>query len=97
MEQEANLCPRVEVPMTPYEASLCPTETVFLEQALGRIAAETAYIYPPGIPFIMPGEQIDIDHLRILSFYHHMGFQIRGLKDRAMRQLQVIERFQENG
>ena len=97
MEQEANLCPRVEVPMTPYEASLCPTETVFLEQALGRIAAETAYIYPPGIPFIMPGEQIDIDHLRILSFYHHMGFQIRGLKDPAMRQLQVIERFQENG
>ena len=44
--------------MTPREAALGPKEVVPLEQAVGRAAAEMVMIYPPGIPFLMPGELI---------------------------------------
>lgn len=48
------------------EATFAKTQTVPLEKAKGRIAAEPIGIYPPGIAMIMPGEVIDrraIDYL----------------------------------
>ena len=29
-----------------------------LEESIGKISAEFVYLYPPGIPIIVPGEQI---------------------------------------
>ena len=47
--------------LSPREAVLGPTRVVPLENALGRAAAETITFYPPGIPLIMPGEEITAD------------------------------------
>lgn len=35
-----------------------PGEPVSLRQAVGRVACETVFAYPPGIPMIAPGEEI---------------------------------------
>ena len=43
--------------MTPREAFLGAQEVVPVEQAVGRIAAESLAAYPPGIPNVLPGER----------------------------------------
>lgn len=47
-----------ETVMTPREAVFAQSETVPLEQASGRIAAQTVITCPPGIPVLVPGEKI---------------------------------------
>ena len=84
--------------ISPYEASLCEKKKLDWNEAKGTISAETAYIYPPGIPFLMPGEEILQEHLDVLNFYKEMGIQIKGISDPSMKQLQVIERLKgKNG
>ena len=41
------------------EAALSPQEAVLPQQAVGRIAAVSAGLYPPGVPLVTPGEIID--------------------------------------
>ena len=46
----------------------------------GKVAAEYAYIYPPGIPLIVPGERISEKIAEEMSEYEKMGFRIEGDK-----------------
>lgn len=48
--------PRVE--LTIDAALALPGETVAVERAVGRIAQEYAWVYPPGAPLIAPGERV---------------------------------------
>lgn len=51
----------------PRDAFFGPVETVPAEQAAGRVAAEQVTPYPPGIPALLPGAEINaavIDYLR---------------------------------
>lgn len=49
------------------EASLSAHEAVPLEDAAGRIAAVSAGLYPPGVPLLLPGEQIGPDIIAALA------------------------------
>lgn len=51
------------------EATLSPCETVPLEQALGRILATPTVSYPPAIPLIVSGEQVDAATIRLCKRY----------------------------
>lgn len=51
--------PLPAAPLAPWEAAERPAECVPLEQAAGRISAGYLWAYPPGIPLILPGEQVD--------------------------------------
>ena len=44
--------------MTPRQAVMGPCREVPLREAAGRIAAQAAGLYPPGVPLVMPGEVI---------------------------------------
>lgn len=46
----------------------------------GHISAEYAYLYPPGIPLVVPGERISDKVIEMLKMYDKMGFDIEGLK-----------------
>ncbi|WIB76132.1 ornithine decarboxylase [Curtobacterium sp. MCPF17_002] len=57
----------LESVMTPREAFFGEVELVPVDEAAGRIAAEQATPYPPGIPAYVPGERLTaevIDYLR---------------------------------
>lgn len=56
--------PIPEIVLTPWEASVLPSEEVSPDNASGRIAADTVMAYPPGIPAVVPGERISDDLLR---------------------------------
>ncbi|WP_422742943.1 aminotransferase class I/II-fold pyridoxal phosphate-dependent enzyme [Mycobacterium sp. WMMD1722] len=58
-----------ETVLTPREAFFAGEDTVALDSATGRIAAEPVTPYPPGIPVVMPGERLSaavIDTLQAL-------------------------------
>lgn len=60
--------PRTE--MAPRAAALGPIESVPLASAAGRICAEAACPYPPGIPVLVPGEAIPpeaVSYLRMAA------------------------------
>lgn len=51
------------------EAVFAPSETVLLKTAVGRTAAESACPCPPGVPVVMPGEEITKDAADFLRAY----------------------------
>ncbi|HEY9879031.1 MAG TPA: aminotransferase class I/II-fold pyridoxal phosphate-dependent enzyme [Leptolyngbyaceae cyanobacterium] len=77
-------------PVTPRDAFFAPTETVLVDQALGRLSAETLCPYPPGIPLLLPGEQITAAALTTLQQIHQAGGQITGCADPTLATLVVL-------
>lgn len=49
-------------------------------ESAGHIAAEYAYLYPPGRPLIVPGERVSQEAANVLQWYHEMGFSVEGMK-----------------
>lgn len=78
----------VELPKLPLvctneeiERKKCGNEELVLwEASIGRISTEYAYVYPPGIPLIVPGEQITQEAIQVLSLYAELGFSVEGIK-----------------
>ena len=54
------------------------TEELAWQDAVGRISAEYAYLYPPGSPLIVPGERISRETVNLLLQYQAAGFSIEG-------------------
>ncbi len=58
----------------------------------GKISTEYAYIYPPGIPLVVPGERISREVILLIQEYRKMGFQIEGLmKDEHIKIMEIVE------
>jgi lysine decarboxylase len=51
--------------MTPRDAALGPKQAVPLGESIGRVCAESIMFYPPGIPLLMPGEQVTSEILEV--------------------------------
>ena len=62
--------------MSAEEALLQPKEEKLLENAVGSIAAEYVWAYPPGIPILVPGEEISEELLRFLSEKKRLGIRL---------------------
>lgn len=56
------------------------SESVLWEKSIGKTAMEYAYLYPPGIPVIVPGEKISAEMISYLKKHAGIGFQIEGLE-----------------
>lgn len=65
-------------------------EPVEWEEALGRVAAEFVYIYPPGIPLIAPGEVLEKDLIEKIYDYKKKGLSVQGLKDESLETIRVV-------
>lgn len=55
-----------------------------IEECAGYVSREFAYVYPPGIPFIVPGERIDEDVISLIMQHENAGFVIQGQKKKGM-------------
>ena len=56
-----------EVLLSPRDAAFSPAESVPVQNASGRIAAQTAISCPPGVPIVIPGEKISAQVENILK------------------------------
>ena len=50
------------------------------EECAGAVSTEYAYLYPPGIPLIVPGERICREAAETLIQYREQGLCVEGLK-----------------
>ncbi len=63
------------------EATFAKTQTLPLDEAKGRVAAEPIGIYPPGIALVMPGEVIDQRAIDYLTTQELGGGTLFGVRD----------------
>jgi lysine decarboxylase len=75
--------------MTPREAFLGAQEVVPIEDAVGRIAAESLAAYPPGIPNVLPGERLTAETWDYVQAILAHGGSLRGASDRTLRTARV--------
>lgn len=80
----------LEQVMTIYEAWEGEKEPIALEDCEGRVGGEFVYLYPPGIPILVPGERITREILNVIMRYRRLGLPVQGLKDRENRIMEVV-------
>ena len=86
----------VEIPeiphlsLTPRDAFLGETELVPFREAAGRIIAEFIYVYPPGIPILLPGEVISQENIDYIVDHIEVGLPVKGPEDRTVTNIKVI-------
>lgn len=64
-----------------WEAEEGQQETVALEQAVGRESAEYVYLYPPGIPIVVPGEWVNERTVQVIEESRRLGLDVEGLQN----------------
>ena len=60
---------RPERVLSPREAMLAPSETVRVEQALGRVLASPCVSCPPAVPILVCGERVDAAAIKAFQYY----------------------------
>lgn len=76
--------------MLPIEAAEAKTIPMVLEEAEGKISAETVYVYPPGCPFLMPGEEISAELLELVRYYKESGMELYGMEDETGERILTV-------
>lgn len=67
-----------------------PIQRVLFDQAIGLISAETVIPYPPGIPWILKGERITEEKIRVLREWISLGRKLQASKHVMIEQIDVI-------
>jgi arginine/lysine/ornithine decarboxylase len=83
------LAVRPDMVLTPREAFFAAEQSVPLEKATGRTAAEAITPYPPGIPLVMPGERLSVEVIELLTALRDAGNPISA-SDPSMGFVKVV-------
>ena len=67
--------------MTPRKAFYSDSELVNVNDAAGRVSTEIVTVYPPGIPLLVPGEEISRDAIDYLQNMAGLGAIIDGMNE----------------
>jgi len=79
--------------MTVRDAFFAPNEIVAAADAVGRVAADSLAAYPPGIPNIMPGEEVTRELVDFVQAVASAEFgHVRGAIDAGVRRMRVVAR-----
>lgn len=62
-----------------------------LEDSKGKISGEFAYLYPPGIPLLVPGEEITEAFLKKASSWKSRGIHLQGLTDHSQKKIRTVK------
>lgn len=73
-----------------YQAKALPRTDVSFEDAIGEMSADYIFLYPPGIPMIVPGEKITREFVEKMRLCIAQGLQIEGLADRNGERIKIV-------
>jgi arginine decarboxylase len=82
--------PLPPVRSSPREAFFADYEVVAREEAVGRISAELVAPYPPGVPVLVPGEEVTLETLKALDLSLRVGNRIAYAADPSLKSLHVV-------
>lgn len=77
--------------LTISEADKCEKEIVTLAESKDRVCGEYIYLYPPGIPLVLPGERMTDRLITEIQNYQSMGLEIQGIKDYEGKRIEVLK------
>lgn len=72
-----------------YEVNDLKAERIVLKECKGRVAADFIYVYPPGIPLIVPGERADDRLICMVEMMQKQRLNVIGVEEGKFR---VLER-----
>ena len=64
----------------PYEALQRKKYKKCLQESIGSCSGAYVYLYPPGIPMLVPGEVIEEYHISLILEYKKDGFYVKGIE-----------------
>ncbi|MBI3988322.1 MAG: aminotransferase class I/II-fold pyridoxal phosphate-dependent enzyme [candidate division NC10 bacterium] len=76
--------------LSPREAYFAPCEHLPLRKAEGRVAADIVTVYPPGIPLLVPGEEVMASTIEYLLRLADYGARIDGLLDWEEPKIRIV-------
>lgn len=62
-----------------------------LKECAGRICGEMIIPYPPGVPFLIPGEIIEEAHIETLLYMKERGIVFQGAGDDSLSTIKVVK------
>ena len=96
--KEEKLITNYELRITNYQSGLTPREVYFgkcdrisIDNAIGRISAESLCPYPPGIPLVCIGEEITFEVVEMLQAILRSGGVINGASDDSLKTILVVQ------
>jgi len=75
--------------LSPRQAYLSPGRYLGLKEAVGQVSADIVTIYPPGIPLLIPGEEIRPEVAEYLEEMQAKGARVDGLAEDPTPRLRV--------
>lgn len=73
-----------------FEAEEKPKKSLLLSEAEGETAADYVYLYPPGIPLLVPGERIERKLLAALEESQKKQLNLCGLQGEVNERINVV-------
>lgn len=74
-----------------YQAKKSPMESINLSDSAGYVSGEYLYLYPPGIPLLVPGEVISERLLEQIRALKKMKMNLQGLRDKENIRIKVLK------
>ena len=72
------------------EAVDLEVEEILLEQAEGRILNDYIYLYPPGIPLLVPGEVLGKEQIEQIQYFERQGLDVHGAYIKESKDVKVV-------
>lgn len=73
-----------------YQALDLPYREVPFDEAVGKMAADYVYLYPPGIPLIVPGEIITEEFIRYIRECRERKLNVEGQGNPAPGRIKIV-------
>ena len=73
-----------------YQALDLPYREVPLDEAVGKMSADYVYLYPPGIPLIVPGEVITEEFIRHIRECRERKLNVEGQGNLAPGRIKIV-------
>jgi len=77
--------------LVPRDAFFARKARVPIAESIGKISGESVVPYPPGIPVLVPGEEITPEIVEYLTSVRRTGVEIHGCEDRSISTLKVVD------
>lgn len=77
--------------MTIAQAMDEPRRRIAIPDGEDLISAEFVYVYPPGIPIVVPGEVLKKESIDLIMKYKELGLAVQGMEDEESRELFVVD------
>lgn len=80
-----------EQAMRIYEGAESLARPEALELCQGKISAEYVYLYPPGIPLLVPGERISKELIEKIRWFQNHRYDVQGTRDYTIQTIRIVD------